>query len=486
MKFWQTFYGKLSGIFLLLLVVMGLTLMFITISASRNFQSQTDQQLNKNLAKNMAPELLPAMTDSLNLAEMEHLIHYIMVLNPKIEIYVLDSTGNILAFFAEPHKKVQQNAVNLDPVMQFLGQSGNNLVLGDDPRHPSRQKPFSAAPVKIGAQSGYLYIITESEQFDTTASVLRGDFLTRTIAKGLLLSILVTGVIGLILFALLTRRIRHMNEVVQDFEQGQLKRRVGKSASDEIGQLGISFNRMANTIEANLAELKKTDQLRRDLIANVSHDLRSPLASIKGYIETLQIKEAQLDPEERQKYLNILLNVTGSLNQQVEQLFELSRLDAMQVQPELEPFALGDLVQDVIMKFNVTAEKKGIRLRADVPGGLPQVMADIGLIERALSNLIDNAIRYTPENGTVKIEVVKAKNHLRVEVSDTGVGIDEQDLPLIFDRFYRVEKSRARSTGGAGLGLAITKKIIELHNSAIRVSSQRNVGTTFSFDLATY
>lgn len=485
MKFWHTFYGKLSAIFLALLLLMGAALMWITVDASRKFHSQAEQELNLGLACAMAMELRPALQDSLDMAEMEHLIHYMMVLNPKIEIYLLDERGTIRAFFAEPHKKMHMKQVNLAPVKQFLSGDFQGLILGDDPRHPDRQKPFSAAPLAIGEEPGYLYIITESEQYDSAVAMIRQNFLTQTILKGVGVVLLGTGFIGLILFGFLTRRLRRMTTVVQDFEDGQFHRRVKDRTRDEIGLLAASFDHMADTLVANMAELRKTDQLRRDLIANVSHDLRSPLASIRGYLETLQMKQNHLSDAELARYLETLLQVAGSMNHLVEQLFELSRLDSMQIQPQMEPFSIADLVQDVLMKYQVAAEQKGVHLNANVPGRLPQVFADIGLIERALSNLTDNALRYTPKGGTVKIEIVRARNHLRVQISDTGVGIDENELPLIFDRFYRVEKSRARSTGGAGLGLAITQKIIELHNSAIRVTSQRNVGTTFSFELAT-
>ena len=274
-----------------------------------------------------------------------------------------------------------------------------------------------------------------------------------------------------------------MNSVVQDFEQGQLDRRANIDTRDEIGQLAGSFNQMADTIVANMEELKKTDQIRRELIANVSHDLRSPLASIKGYLETLQIKEKDLTTETRREYVDTILNITNGLEGLVEQLFELSKLDAMQVQPQLEPFSIADLVQDVVMKFKAVADNSNIQLKAEMADQLPQVFADIGLIERALSNLIDNALRYTPEGGTVNIGIESTNKKVQVYVSDTGYGIDKKELPLIFDRFYRVEKSRAKTTGGSGLGLAITKKILEIHKSKIDVESKINVGTTFSFNL---
>jgi signal transduction histidine kinase len=482
-SFFQTFYGKLSAIFLILLLLMAVIQIFITIEASSSFYSQTDQALNQNLAKDIAAEFAPAVNDGLDMPAIEHMMHYMMVMNPKIEIYLLDDKGKILAFFAEPQKKVKAEYVTLEPVKHFINGSEEIPILGDDPRHPGRRKVFSAAPIQIAGEPGYLYVIIESEQFDTAASGFRAAFMTSTVIRGLVITLVFTGIIGLILFALLTRRLRRMSEAVKKFEQGKFDQRISDQKKDEIGQLAMTFNGMADTIVANMEELKKTDRLRRELIANVAHDLRSPLASIKGYLETIQIKDKQLTPQDREKYIAIILGVTNMLEGLVEQLFELSKLDARQTQAHLEPFSITDLVQDVVMKFKPWAEKSHVELQAVLPEQLPQVYADIGLIERALSNLIENALRYTPENGNVKIEIDKSEQTVKVVVADTGSGIQEEELPLIFDRFYRVEKSRARATGGAGLGLAIAKKIIDLHQSSIAVESKVNVGTTFSFNL---
>ena len=169
----------------------------------------------------------------------------------------------------------------------------------------------------------------------------------------------------------------------------------------------------------------------------------------------------------------------------MNQLFELSKLDARQTQPIFEPFSITDLVQDVVMKFQPVAEKQRVNLTASLPKKLPQVFADIGMIERALSNLIENAVRYTPEGGYVKVEITEESHKIHVRVSDTGIGISQTDLPHIFDRFYRVDKSRTRDTGGTGLGLAIAKRILDIHESLIDVSSELDVGTRFSFDLHT-
>jgi signal transduction histidine kinase len=483
--FFKTFYGKLSALFLVLLLVMGSVQILITINSWKTYYDEADQKLNQRLARDMAKELKPIVKDSLDLNAVHHSIHYMMVMNPKVEIYLLDSDGKIMAFFAEPDKKVKSTHVGLKPVQNFLDKSAEFPILGDDPRNPGITKPFSAARLDIGPDiNGYLYIILGSEQFDAAINTTRESYVATTIAKGLLITVLFTAFLGLLLFAFLTRRLRDMTHAVESFKKGIYSSRVEVKSSDELANLAKTFNTMAETIEANIEELKKTDTLRRELIANVSHDLRSPLASIRGYLETIQIKDKTLSDEERERYINILLDSTSGLERLVEQLFELSKLDARQIEPTYEPFLLKEMVYDVMMKFKPRAEKAGVKLQIKIPDGLPQVYADVGLIERVLSNLLDNAIKYTPKNGTVYISTDKVdKDIIRVRVKDNGPGIKQDELPYIFDRFYRVDKSRSEKTGGTGLGLAIAKKIMEIHNSTISVVSELNKGSTFSFSL---
>jgi signal transduction histidine kinase len=485
-KLLRSFYIKISAIFLVLLLIMGITIVIATQESSESFFSTADQTMNWDLAKNIANDFKKVLADSIDYAGIEHMMHYMMVINPGIEIYLLNEQGKILAFFAEPQKKMQIEKVNLEVVKSFIAGSKNLPIYGDDPRNEGRKKIFSAAPTTIGNKDGYIYVIIGSEQFDTAVGSIWENYITENLTQGLLISIAVTGLIGLLLFAFLTRRLRRMTVAVQNFEQGKYDERIRVRKNDEIGHLANSFNKLADTIVANMDELKKTDYIRRELIANVSHDLRNPIASIKGYLETLQLKDDTLSSEERRKYIDSTVQISIMLENLVEQLFQLSKLDSQQIKPQLEPFSIADLLQDVVMKFKPIADKKNIKLDPKFPPQLPHTYADIGLIERAISNLIDNAIQYTPENGEVKIEITKENGKINVVVSDTGYGISEEELPLIFNRFYRVEKSRARTTGGSGLGLAIAKKIIDVHNSTIFVKSKIDVGTTFSFLLDTW
>ncbi|HGY54283.1 MAG TPA: sensor histidine kinase [Caldithrix abyssi] len=483
----KTFYGRLSLLFLVLLVLLGAAQIVITATSWSRYYKEADQRLNLTLAADMAKEIEPLLKDSLDIAAIGHTIHYMMVLNPKIEIYVVDGNGHILAFFAEPNKKVKTNYIDLQPVNQFLSGDFQIPIVGDDPRHPGLQKPFSAASLKIGKDiNGYLYVILGGELYDSAFDAIRESYITKTIIRGLVITLLFAGIIGLVLFFFLTRRLREMNDVVKQFEQGQLDRRVPVTKKDEIGQLAGSFNKMAETIVANIEELKATDRLRRELIANISHDLRTPLASILGYLETIRMKGDKLSPEEKNNFIKVIEDTASGMRELVEQLFDLSKLDARQVQPHPEPFSVKDLIYDVMMKFKPQADKTGIAINIQVPDGLPQVYADIALIERVLSNLVENALRYTPAGGTVTIATASQKEQIEIRVMDTGVGIAKEDLPYIFERFFRIERSRAAVTGGTGLGLAIAKKIMDIHNSTLKVTSKLNAGSTFFFRLAVW
>jgi signal transduction histidine kinase len=232
-----------------------------------------------------------------------------------------------------------------------------------------------------------------------------------------------------------------------------------------------------------MEELRQADRMRRELVANVSHDLRSPIASIQGYLETVSMKDGELASEERERYVKTALKNTKRLNTLVSELFELSKLETKQIEPTIEAFPIAELVQDVVMQYEPRAEEQAVDLQAELPDRHARVEADIGLVERALSNLIDNAIHYTPDGGEVRVRLDNERDEVCVEVSDTGPGIPEDDLPHIFERFYRVDKSRDRDKGGAGLGLAIAKTILELHGRTLEVESTVGEGTSFRFRL---
>ncbi len=477
----QSFYARLAAVFLLVLILLVVLQILFTTRAYRAYTLEVDQRLNQGLAADMTRELDPLLGDSLDFQRIGERIHYMMVLNPKIEIYLLDPEGFILAFFAEPGKRVEVETVDLEPINRFLQGREDFPILGADPRQPGRSKPFSVAGLTLpDGKSGYLYIIIGGQQYDSVLAVLRGSFLFRSLSNGLILAVVLAALVGLLLFAWLTGRFRRLASAVHALEAGNLETRIPVTSEDEVGQLARSFNAMADSIQEKVVQLQENDRLRRELVANVSHDLRTPLAAVQGYLETIQMKP-DLPGEEQKHYLQTMHRSLVGLNHLVEELFELSKLEARQIQPDLEDMALADLVQDVVQGLDGRAMELGLALKMDVSGSLPLVRADLRLLERVLLNLISNALEFTPAGGEVRVILSQAGQSARVAIKDTGPGIPEADLPHVFDRYYRSGQKQGPGSTSTGLGLTIAYMILQAHDSQLEVQSQPEQGTTFAF-----
>jgi hypothetical protein len=256
----------------------------------------------------------------------------------------------------------------------------------------------------------------------------------------------------------------------------------GKNA-DEIDRLAGAFREMSMRMVDQLRELTHNDVLRRELVANVSHDLKTPLASLQGYVDTLLLKDGSLSAEERRHYLLVASRSAERLAKLIGDLIELAKLDAREVKLSREAFPVAELMQDVMQKFQLQADQKKIKLTVNLPGHPPFVCADIGLIERVLENLIGNAIAHTSSGGSVTLDLKSDVQHAVVAVADSGCGIPAEEIPRIFDRFYRVNDDQRARGEHAGLGLAITRGILDLHQTRIDVASRPGVGTEFRFTL---
>lgn len=483
----RTLYAKLALVLFAIFLVIAVVFSAIILRSTELYREEVGLRLQEEVAPHIAGDRTLIDEGRVDQSALESLFHDLMVINPAIELYLLDTEGNILAYSAPPGDVVLDR-VSLEPVERLLGARGEQLIRGDDPRNSGKQKFFSAAPIRSadGQLEGYLYIILSSEQVDSVAGRLATSQIVRTTATLALLSLLFALVAGLLTFHLLTRRLRRLNEAVVRFQRGDFSRpleeEIDTTSNDEIGNLGRAIQHMSQRIIDQLQELKRTDELRRELVANVSHDLRTPLAALQGYIETVLVKEESLSPDERRECLEIARRHGERLGKLIAELFELSKLEANEAKPQFETCSMGELIQDVVQKFEVEAKSKGIELRSVIPSDLPPARIDIGLMERVLQNLIENALRFTPHDGRIEIAIDQIDDRLRVRVSDTGVGIAEEEIPYVFERFYRSgRRDVSRTTEGAGLGLAIAKKIVELHGSTLEVASQLQRGTTFTF-----
>ena len=255
------------------------------------------------------------------------------------------------------------------------------------------------------------------------------------------------------------------------------------SGGDEIARLELTFRQMAERIDRQLQELQQTDNLRRELVTNISHDLRTPLTTLQGYLETLSLKNTSLTDTERKQYLETAVRHCSRLTGLVDELFELAKLDSCEHISYSEPFSLSELAQDIVQKYRLKASEMNIELHTQSAETSPPVYGDIGMLERVLENLIDNALQHTTAGGRVSVEMHPRGEHVIVRVTDTGCGIPKDELEHVFDRFYRAGNSTSDTDQHAGLGLAIARRIIELHGSHIEVSSEEGKGTEFSFSM---
>ena len=486
----RTLYSRLALTLFLLLCLVGLILVQLIGHSSTLYQQEVAQKLNSTLAEHIVAEQSLIKDQMINYEAADPLFHDLMVINPSIELYLLDQQGQIMGYNA-PEGKVKRTQVDLVPLQQFFDDDARYPLKGDDPRDTEGQKVFSAA--KISNESGiqgYLYIVLGSEQYDDVVQMLGSSYIFDSSVQVLVVALVAALLAGLIVFALQTRRLRLLGNVMRDYaggsKEGKLSIRfpdTGKH-NDEIDALGRQYNAMAEKINEQINELKRTDGMRREMVANISHDLRTPLTTMRGYLETLLLKKDTLSTQEQKQYLETALSYSQHLGRLVEQLFELARLDSCESVVYSEPFSMGELVQDVTQSFLLQAEKKSIQLEAVLSHDAPLIYGDIAMMQRVLENLIENGLRHTPDGGKIVISVEVDSTNVVVRVADSGCGIPKEDVSRIFERFYQQDVNRTGSSN-AGLGLAIVKRILELHGSVIKVRSVIDHGTTFSFHLAT-
>jgi signal transduction histidine kinase len=288
--------------------------------------------------------------------------------------------------------------------------------------------------------------------------------------------------LGYFMSAALTDRILLLGTAAQRVAQGKLNTRVAVTGRDEMAGLAAAFNEMAQQLQATEQKQRELDQLRRDLTAWVGHDLRTPLTSVRAMIEALADGMVD-DPETVQRYLKTAQRDILSLSVLIDDLFEISQMDAGGLIIEREPGSLSDLISDTLESFSELAGRKSIELKGSAVADVDPVEMDVQRIGRVLSNLVSNALRHTPPGGQVDIQANSCPDGVCVAVRDSGEGIQPADLPHLFERFYRGDKSRSRSTGGAGLGLAIARGLVEAHGGSIHAESQPGQGAVFTFTL---
>lgn len=484
----RSLYAKLAVVVVGVCLLMGLVGFWMLRVSHETYHLELRQRLDAPLARDLLEhgslEVIRGGAGGTRQA-LEHLTR----INPHIEVYLLDESGGILAS-STPEDRLRVRKVDAVPLSQLIGGRGTPPIKGTDPQDPAQPKIFSVAELPPGPGAArYLYVILRGEEHDMLARRLKIAYLSREWAGYMVAAVLVAVAAGLAMVRTLTTPLRRLTAAMEGFRRrlnAEDEHGPGEIAlpatHDEIGRLAEVFTAMAHRIEVQMRTLEVNDAKRRALVANISHDLRTPLASLLGYLETLILRE-KLPLEERRLYCEIALAEAKSLNYMIDRLFELAKLDSPEAAVSPAVCHIAEVVQSVIRKLSLAAAKKGVTLVASLAADVPAVWADQNLMERVFSNLVENAVSHTSKDGTVSVSAESDAEAVLVRVSDTGGGIAPEDLPRIFDRFYRGEKSRRAASERSGLGLAIVKRILELHGVDIAVESAVGKGTTFTFRL---
>ncbi len=289
-------------------------------------------------------------------------------------------------------------------------------------------------------------------------------------------------ILGYFFSTTVTERIQSLKEAAEKIAEGDLETRVPVAGRDELSSLALTFNQMAEQLQTADRKQRELEGLRRDLVAWASHDLQTPLTSMRAILEALADGVVD-EPEMVRRYLNTAQKDVLSLSALIDDLFQMSQLDAGGFPLNRANSSLGDLVSDTLESFSELAYRESVRLEGRVEPNVDPVQMDTQAIGRVLNNLIGNALRHTTAGGEIMVHARRTGQGVEVSVRDSGEGIQAEDLPHIFERFYRGEKSRNRGTGGAGLGLAIARGIVRAHGGVIWVESDIGQGTTFIFTI---
>jgi signal transduction histidine kinase len=458
---------KFFGAFVFLtLIVVFVLYFFVSLKLQNNFEEKITDKLQSN-AVLVGDILTGDLLEHNNGAVQEK----IEALAEKLDlrITVIDKQGKVLGDSDEDPALMENHNDRPEIIKAVENGFGQSTRFSD-----TLEYNMKYVAVRVKNSGDLLGFVRFSLPFSEVQ--LQLQLIYRTVLFSAIVAIIIALTVAYLLSRSITLPISRMQDAAQRIAKGDFSRKVNIKSKDELGQLAKSLNIMAAELQQRMENLRRMNRIRTDFVANVSHELKTPLTLIKGYIETLQDK-AMNDKDKAHRFISIIKEHTNRLENIIEDLLSLSELELSKDCLSKTEFNLKKLVDEVTLSFGYTLDSKHHSLSVDLQGHDFRIKADRDKIEQVIVNLIDNAIKYTNQAGKINILLIEHQNDITLIVEDNGIGIPKDDIDRVFERFYRVDKARSREQGGTGLGLGIAKHIILAHKGQISIESEINQGT---------
>ncbi len=480
-----TIFRRISILFFTLITVLCLLFMTISYFLTTNFHQASTQLLNKDVAAHIAEFTSPFEKHGINRAKADSVFKNAMVLSPSAEVYFLDITGKVIAFHA-PKKEIRLWTIPLKNIKKLIASKGEIYIKSPDPKDISDPKIFSAAEVKSKSGNlGFIYVILASNK--NVTEMLYLSYISKLLVMAFCVIIVLSIVFSFIYLNQLQRSFNRMIGVLEKFQNGDLQARFEIKDDDELAPVTQAFNKMADMLSDNINRLTRSVKERKDFIINISHDLKTPLAVARGYTESLSIKNVnhELSKSEQEEYVQIILDKIQQVDIMVNQLFELSKMDSVEFKPAKEPFVLSEIVQETVNNFQLNALQKRVILKCTQCQYHVWVNADVSLMERAVQNLINNAVDNTDEHESIQVSMEVADNELRFKLQYTG-NLLPQELLQWLNNSREESTLQANFITTSGIRFLIAKKILQLHGSSLKAYTDNNTSNIFTFSIPIY
>jgi signal transduction histidine kinase len=474
---------RIAILIFVLITVMCTLFITITYFATIRFYEASTQLLNKDVAAHIAKFSSPFEAGGINKEKADSVFQNAMVISPSDEVYFLDTTGKVIAFHA-PTNEIRLWQISPDHIRKYIADSGTTYIKGPDPKDILNPKIFSASEVKYeGRKLGYIYVILGSNEYRNVSQMLFSSHVSNLAGEAFCIILLLSALISFIYLRRVEGSFRRVTSVLKKFEEGDYDARFHLKEHHELAPVTNAFNKMADQLVYNINSLQNQESSRKDFIAHISHDLRTPLSIARGYTETLLIKggDGSLAKDEQEGYKQMILNKIFQVEHMVTQLFELSKIESAAFRLNKEPFVLSEIVQEIVYNFQMSARDRGVKLECAKFESHIWVNADIHMLERVIQNLVENAIKNTDREGTTTVNIEVSNDQLVFTISNSG-SILKPGMVEWINSTEKQNNSYDTRPSKSGLGLMIVKRILLLHASLlqVRVNENQNI---FSFSL---